>query len=125
MKRKLLLPILIGFLLVQGCVIIYPKFTTIDKVITIKPGMTFKNVSETLGIQPYDFIVIENGEKKMIYKYRVYDRKIPKDLMEPNNGKDLWGALNELIITFDSEDKVVKIEATNENSEKKNKIINK
>lgn len=55
---------------------VVPPYTSVDKLVNLKQGMTTGEVSKTLGIEPYDIYHIqEDGSSILVYNYRVKDRK--------------------------------------------------
>jgi hypothetical protein len=60
-----------------------PPYTSVDKIVNLKQGMTMADVTKTLGIDAYDIYHIqEDGSSVLLYNYRVKDR-ITELPMEP------------------------------------------
>jgi len=118
---KILFFSLIILLSFSGCVVQAPKYSKVELVLLLKPGMTQEEVKSLLGIPPYDMKSINENETVLIYKYRVTDRKTIPFLMKPANGMNATGKWVDLFITFSKEGKVVKIESCSECGETKTK----
>jgi len=77
MKRtKQLVIVLIGTLALLSCTrYIVPPFTDVSKITQLKAGMKVKQVSDVLGIEPYDiFYQQETGAQILSFNYRVKNR---------------------------------------------------
>lgn len=98
-------------LIVTSCIIQAPKYTGIQEVFTLKPGMHRDTVSKVLGIEPYDIKLITDSITEIIYKYRTTDRKTIPFFMNKTNGIKAKGKWGNLLITYDASDTVLKIEA--------------
>src|SRR3990167_9928508 len=86
--NKLLAIILIPTLLVQSCVVSGPKYTRVEKVMELSPGMSLQTVNAKLGIKPYDIYIYDStGNHSYIYKYRTTDRKTVPFLLKDTNGR--------------------------------------
>jgi hypothetical protein len=56
---------------------IAPPYTSVDKIIKVKAGMTIEQVNSALGIDPYDIYQIqEDGSSIYLYYYRTKDRRM-------------------------------------------------
>jgi flavoprotein len=125
-KSKLVVVFLL-ILITQSCIVTSPKYTTIDEVVQIEIGMSLSELEKLLEIPVYDLYHInENGEKIIVFNYRVFDRKVPLKIMTPNNGKKTLGKYDKLIITLSKDNKVIKVESTSaieklKNEDTKNK----
>ncbi len=66
---------------IQSCsknnFVVAPPFTNVKKITQLIKGMTFEEVSKTLGIDPYDVVYTNETESLCYYNYRILDRKIP------------------------------------------------
>jgi hypothetical protein len=66
---------------IQSCsrntFVVAPPFTNVKKITQLTKGMTFTEVSTTLGIDPYDVVYTNETESLCYYNYRILDRKIP------------------------------------------------
>ena len=59
-KTFFLLLLLISIL--SSCLVQSPKYTSIDQVMSLEPGMTKVQVEERLGVKPYDVrLLLNNG----------------------------------------------------------------
>ncbi len=85
---KILFAILIGFS-VSSCETttvvsssstskwVAPKYTNVEKIVKLEPGMTVKAVEQTLGVPPYDVYTIQEKEVSVfLYYYRIKDRTL-------------------------------------------------
>lgn len=96
----------------SSCIVQAPKYTRIEQVLTLKPGMTKDEVTAALGIPPYDIRSMnDKGETMLIYKYRVTDRKTIPLLMKPANGVRATGKWVDLFVTFSWDGKLTKLES--------------
>lgn len=56
---------------------IAPPYTSVDKIIKVKAGMTIEQANATLGIDPYDvYMIQEDGSSIYLYNYRRKDRRM-------------------------------------------------
>jgi len=82
---KNLLAISIVLLFVGGCVTtkwIAPPYTSVEKILKIKQGMSINDVNSTLGIEPYNvYNLQEDGSSVLVYHYRTVQRR----MTVPNN----------------------------------------
>ena len=99
--------LLLGFC---SCVVTAPKYSTVDKVYTLKLGMTKDEVSKALDVQPYYLYSMTDSATILLYKYRVTDRATLPLFMGPNNGKTLLGKFVNLLVTYNSKGISTKIE---------------
>lgn len=71
-------------LLATSCasVVKIPKFTSVENIIDLKPGMTYVEVVNKLGSKPYDVLFCQQeGFTMYLYKYKVIQREIdPKNI---------------------------------------------
>lgn len=98
------------FVVTVSCTTIQlPKFTTMEKLSQIKTGMIRDQVELILGIPAYQVSSIdENGDITVIYNYRVSERKVARNIIQPTNGLDTWGNFGRIFITFSKDERVVK-----------------
>lgn len=78
--RKLLAKGLIvlsaAFLASCSAYFVAPPYTSVDKIISLKAGMTIQQANAVLGITPYDvFHIQDEGSSIVTYKYRIADRR--------------------------------------------------
>lgn len=109
MKKRALIAFSI-MLSITSCILQSPKYTTIDKVISLQLGMTKAQVEDTLGVQPYDIKSYTDSSKTFIYIYRVTDRRTFTINTKPVNGKKVIGKYVQLDITYSKDGKVISIE---------------
>lgn len=112
MKNNVLLVV---FVLVfsTSCIVQSPKYTTLEKVITLKIGMTKAEVEEKLGIKPYNLKSYTDTSNVFIYVYRVTDRWTLSFNTKPVNGRKKIGKYVQLEIGYSKKDKVISIESCN------------
>lgn len=104
----------IGVLIIfTSCIVQSPKYTTLQKVISLQLGMSKAEVEQTLGIQPYDLKAYTDTSNVFIYVYRVTDRKTLSFYTKFVNGKKSIGKYVQLEVTYSKKDKVTKIESCN------------
>jgi hypothetical protein len=95
-----------------SCIVQAPKYTKVEQVLMLKPGMSRDEVTTTLGIPPYDMRSMnDKGETVLIYKYRVTDRKTVPLFMKAANGVKTTGKWVDLFVTFSGEGMLTKIES--------------
>ncbi len=102
-----------------SCIVQRPQYSRIEKVLMLQTGMTKKEVSELLGIPPYDIKSITESEEIYIYKYRVTDRKAVPFVVRENNGMKVRGKYVDLFVNYSKDGKVTKIESCTECGETK------
>jgi len=75
-KLKRMLAISCALVLVASCSRhIMPPFTDVSKITQLRSGMKVKQVSDILGIEPYDiFYMQETGAQILSFNYRVKER---------------------------------------------------
>lgn len=99
-------------LVYQSCIVSAPKYTNVEKVLELKPGMSQSQVNEHLGIKPYDLDCFDSsGCHSLIYKYRVTDRKTVPFLLKETNGVKSKGKYMDLIAYYNAGDTVYKLES--------------
>ncbi len=109
MKNSFLLLFLFVSLL-SSCLVQSPKYTSIDQVMSLEPGMTRGQVEERLGVKPYDVKLLTDSSKVYIYVYRVSDRKTLSFNTKPVNGKKTTGKYVQLDVTYSIQDSLISIE---------------
>ncbi len=76
MKKTGFLLLVLGGLMLASCSrYIAPPFTSVEKIVTLRPGMSMSQVSATLGIDPYDILHLNDDNSIVLrYNYRLKDR---------------------------------------------------
>jgi hypothetical protein len=100
--------ILCGF---SSCIVTAPRYTSVEKVFTLKVGMTKDEVNQALGITPYNISSISDSESVYLYKYRLTDRTTVPLFLGPTNGKNISGKYVNLLVTYDVNGCVTKFES--------------
>lgn len=99
----------------SSCIVHSPMYSTLDKVLELKEGMTKDEVSKILGIPPYNFISLtDSGECTLLYKYRVKDRATIPFFTSGANGKPVKGKYVNLKVTYDKTGKLICMESCTE-----------
>lgn len=112
-------------LVYQSCIVSGPKYTHVEKVLELKPGMSRDEVDKRLGITPYDISFYDStGQHALVYKYRVTDRKTVPFLLKETNGIKSKGKYMDLITYYDSCDVVYRLESNPTDSKLKEKRLN-
>ncbi len=127
MKRitRLLTLLLIPALLIQSCIVTAPKYTHVEQVMELEPGMTKDSVNAKLGIKPYDINIYDSlGNHSYIYKYRTSDRRTLPFLLKETNGKKITGRYVDLIAYYDTADVAYKFESKPTDSKIDEKKLN-
>jgi hypothetical protein len=107
MKKQIIL-ILLAFTSVICCKAqILDNCTTIEEIFKLNKGMSFQTVSNTLGVQPYEFYVnFENGNKVVVYRYmKQYQEVASKDVNARKGltgGKEKFKGASDLYVVFDT-----------------------
>lgn len=125
--KKIINPLIFLFLVVvaQACIVSGPKFTRVEKVLTLKTGMTKNEVDKHLGIEPYDLNFYDSsGNYSVIYKYRVTDRKTLPFLLKDTNGVKSRGKYMDLIAYYDINDVAYRLESRKTDSKLKETKVN-
>ena len=78
MKFKILTAVVFSAVFLASCAkYIAPPFTSVDKIVKLKAGMTLNDVNTALNIEPYDvYFSEEDGSMVVTYNYRIKDRKM-------------------------------------------------
>jgi hypothetical protein len=97
-----------------SCIVNAPKYTTIEKVLTVQLGQSQEEVSQILGIPPYNFILKTDSETMLLYKFRVADRTTVPFLLGPTNGKKIRGRYVNLMVTYNKAGLAKKMESCND-----------
>jgi hypothetical protein len=106
---------LIFVFLIMGfcsCVVTAPRYTTVDKVFTLKLGMTKDDVAQALDLQPYYLYSMTDSATVLLYKYRVTDRTTLPVLLKQNNGKSVLGKYINLLVTYNAKGISTKLETS-------------
>jgi len=105
---------------VSSCIVKGPKYTHVEKVLTLKNGMTLNEVNTTLGLKPYDLISLDSaGNKVLMYKYRLTDRRTVPLFLKDTNGKEISAKFADLHCTFSADNVLVKLASQKSESELK------
>jgi len=83
-----------------SCLVNAPKYTTVEKVLNLQLGMNQEQVSTALGIPPYNFILKNDSETVLLYKFRVADRTTVPLFLREANGKKIRGRYVNLLVTY-------------------------
>ncbi len=122
--RFIILTLIVSFS-ITGCIVKGPKYTHVENVLNLNNGMTLKTVNETLKLRPYDLRSLDSaGNKVLIYKYRLTDRRTVPLFLKDTNGKNISSKFMDLHCTFDSKNILVKLESKSTNSELKEQRLN-
>ena len=101
--------VLSGF---SSCVVWAPKYSYVEKVLTLKQGMSKEEVSQVLGIPPYNLVSLtDTGEVTLLYKYRVANRATVPLFLKGSNGKVVRGKYVNLLVTYDRDGKLKSMES--------------
>lgn len=112
MKNKIIMVISALFIF-TSCIVQSPKYTTLEKVISLQIGMSKAEVEETLGLKPYDLKAYTDTSSVFIYIYRTIDRKTLSFTTKYVNGRKSKGKYVQLEVSYSKKDKVIKIESCN------------
>lgn len=110
MLKKLVL-LLFALLSLNSCIVQSPKYTSLEKVISLKLGMTKDEVEEKLGVAPYDLKAKTDSSLIYIYVYRLNDRKTISLNTKTSNGKEVLGRYQQLMVSYSESYTVVGIES--------------
>jgi len=100
-----------SLLSLTSCIVKSPKYTTLEKVMSLKLGMSKSQVEDTLGIQPYNLKANNDTNIIYIYVYRVTDRKTLSFNTKPVNGRKALGKYLQLYVAYSKDGKVTSIES--------------
>ena len=89
-----------------SCIVRAPKYSTVEKVLTLKLGQSKDEVSQILGIPPYNVMSVYDTGTVLLYKFRVTDRSTIPFLMKETNGKKVRGKYVNLLVSFDTNNRV-------------------
>ena len=112
MKNKVFKIVFI-LLFFTSCIVQSPKYTTLDKVMSLQLGMSKVQVEEILGIQPYNLKSYNDTSNVFIYVYRLTDRRTLSIDTKPVNGKKALGKYVQLAVAYSKDGKVINIESCN------------
>ena len=98
-------------LFLTSCIVQSPKYTTLEKVMSLQLGMSKGQVEEILGIQPYNLKAYNDTSNVFIYVYRVTDRRTISFDTKPVNGKKALGKYVQLDVAYSKDGKVINIES--------------
>ena len=112
MKNKVV-SFVCGVLLFTSCIVQSPKYTTLDKVISLQLGMSKSEVEAILDINPYNLKAYTDSGNVFIYVYRVPDRKTLSVFTKPLNGHKSKGRYVQLEVAYSKKDKVTSITSCN------------
>lgn len=122
---KFLSIVLIPALVMQSCIVSGPKYTHVENVMQLSPGMTMDTVNSRLGIKPYDINVYDStGNHSYIYKYRTTDRKTVPFLLKETNGRKSIGKYMDLVAYYDSTNVAYRFESRTTDSKLDEKKLN-
>lgn len=122
---KVLAIVMVPVMILQSCVVSGPKYTHVEKVMQLSPGMTMDTVNSRLGILPYDINVYDSsGNHSYIYKYRTTDRKTVPFLLKETNGRKTMGKYVDLVAYFDSTNVAYRFESRTTDSKLDEKRLN-
>lgn len=106
----------IGVLIIvlfASCIVQSPKYTSLDKVMNLKLGMTKTEVEKELGLKPYNIKLVNDSMNVFIYVYRVKDRRTLSVYTKPVNGREAIGNYVQLEAAFNKNDTLVSMESCN------------
>ena len=112
MGIRYLIVILFSFAL-TSCIVQSPRYTSIENVMKLEPGMTRAQVEEILDLQPYDLKGSTDSTTTLIYIYRVNDRKTLSFATKPDNGRHSIGKYVQLEVTYSNDKKVISFQSCN------------
>jgi hypothetical protein len=112
MKKKLV-SILISIMFFTSCIVQSPKYTTLEKVMSLQIGMSKAAVEDILGVKPYDLKAYTDTSNVFIYVYRVNDRKTLSFDTKPVNGRKSKGKYVQLAVAYSKKGNVISIESCN------------
>lgn len=95
------------------CIVQSPKYTTLEKVISLQLGMSKIEVEEILDIKPYNLKAYTDSGSVFIYVYRVSDRKTLSIYTKPLNGRKSKGRYVQLEVAYSKKGKATSITSCN------------
>ena len=98
-------------LFLTSCIVQSPKYTSLEKVMSLKIGMTREVVEKQLGITPYNLKARTDSSDVFVYVYQLIDRKTLFLNTKPKNGKETKGKYVQLEVTYTKTEKVTNIES--------------
>ncbi len=123
--HKLLAIFLVPVILLQSCIVSGPKFTHVEKVMELSPGMSLDTVNSRLGVKPYDINAYDSiGNRSYIYKYRTTDRKTLPFILKETNGRKTLGKYVDLVAYYDSTNVAYRFESRPTDSKLDEKRLN-
>ena len=96
-------------ILFSSCIVRAPQYTGLEEGLQLKIGMTKEEVSNRLGVPPYDLKSVNDTDIIYIYKYRTTDRRTVPLAMNKTNGIKAKGKWVDLFITYDTKGKTKNI----------------
>ena len=111
---KTILYLALGLLLFGSCsYYTQPKYTKVENIVMLSPGMDKQSVSSTLGIDPYDVYTIQkDGSSIFLYHYKHRQRELntinnynEKGLTE-EKGEPKYLKPSRLFVMFDKDGKL-------------------
>jgi len=86
MSKKIIMILLLSISLV-GCASrtgwIAPQYTSVEKILNVRPGMTLSDVNMTLGIDPFDvYYIYSDGSFILVYNYRLKYRMMDESMID-------------------------------------------
>jgi hypothetical protein len=112
MKNKVV-SFVCSLLFFTSCIVQSPKYTTLEKVISLQLGMSKAEVEATLNIKPYNLKAYTDSGSVFIYVYRAPDRKTFSIYTKPSNGHKSKGRYVQLEVAYSKKDKVTGITSCN------------
>jgi hypothetical protein len=110
----------------HSCIVERPPYSKVEKVLTLKLGMSMDTISKILDIPPYDLRSLDDssGQTVLVYKYRVTDRRTLPFFVKPRNGMRVSGKYRDLAVTYDKDGKATHFESSDTDvTEKETKIV--
>lgn len=87
-----------------------PKFTNVEKVLGLQLGQTPEEVSNILGIPPYNFILKTDTATVLLYKFRVNDRTTLPFMLKETNGHKVRGKYVNLVVTYNNNGRSIRMQ---------------
>ncbi|MFL5765758.1 MAG: outer membrane protein assembly factor BamE [Bacteroidia bacterium] len=109
----------------SSCITQSPKYASVEQVLSLKTGMTKNEISDSLGVPPYDIRWYSDTTTQYIYKYRTTERKTLSFYIRKTNGIKATGKYVDLFITYNTKGKATEIRSCSECGEtkiKENKV---